>query len=149
MKPTETAQKFKEESDLAVTRIWHIEPGPADAPETIYAGVEPAALFRSDDRGGTWQDFEALNYHPTRKEWQPGNGGLCLHSVLVDPRNPKHLVIGISAVGAFESRNGGRSWTTENQGGRARVMPDQYPEGGESVPKVGRGAPRGGPIFPP
>src|SRR3989475_9215697 len=147
MKPPQTAPKLKEGSALAVTRIWHIEPGPADAPETIYAGVEPAALFRSDDRGGTWQDFEALNYHPTRKEWQPGNGGLCLHSVLVDPRNPKHLVIGISAVGAFESRNGGRSWTLENQGVRAGVMPNKYPGGGQSVHKLARDASGDGPLF--
>src|SRR5207245_1908807 len=98
MKPTQTAPKFKEGSDLAVTRIWHIEPGPADAPETIYAGVEPAALFRSDDRGGTWQDFEALNYHPTRREWQPGNGGLCLHSVHEHPGTAKHRVSGTSAL---------------------------------------------------
>ncbi len=147
MKPTQTAPKFKEGSGHAVTRIWHIEPGPSDEPETIYAGVEPAALFRSDDRGGTWQDFEALNYHPTRKEWQPGNGGLCLHSVLVDPRNPKHLVIGISAVGAFESRNGGRSWTMENQGVRAGFMPNKYPEWGQCVHKLAWDASGDGSIF--
>src|SRR6266705_203484 len=77
--------------------VYHMTLDPRDG-HTIYAGVEPAALFRSDDRGDTWQDFESLNYHPTRKDWQPGNGGLCLHSVLVDPKNPRHLMIGISAV---------------------------------------------------
>src|SRR3989442_1992475 len=148
MKPTQTAPKFKEGSDLAVTRIWHIEPGPSDEPETIYAGVEPAALFRSDDRGGTWQDFEALNYHPTRKEWQPGNGGLGPPFVLVGPRNPKHLVIGISAVGAFESRNGGRSWSIEKQGGRGRVIANKYPEWGQSVHQFGLDASRDRFILP-
>src|SRR5438445_11039267 len=123
MRPTQTATKIKRASYIAETRIWHIEPGPADAPETIYAGVEPAALFRSDDRGGTWQDFEALNYYPTRKEWQSGNGGLCLHSVRVDSRNPKHLVTAISAVGAFESLNDARWWTTDNQEVQARFNP--------------------------
>src|SRR5881628_2798452 len=108
-KATRGAPKFKEGSDLSVSRVWHIEPGPANAPDTIYAGVEPAALFRSDDRGETWQDIDSLNYHPTRKDWQAGGGGLCLHSVLVDPRNPRHLVIGISAVGAFETRDGCRT----------------------------------------
>src|SRR2546430_5522772 len=95
MKPTQTAPKFKEGSDLAVTRIWHVEPGPADAPETIYAGVEPAALFRTADRGGTWQDFEAPNYQPTRKEWQPGKGDPRPHSRSRGPLSPKHLVLGI------------------------------------------------------
>src|SRR5213594_1546878 len=105
-KATQAFPKFKEGSDLSVSRIWHIEPGPSEAPDTIYAGAEPAALFRSDDRGDTWHDLGSLNYHPTRKEWQPGGGGLCLHSVLVDPRNARHLIVGISAVGAFETRDG-------------------------------------------
>src|SRR5439155_98516 len=118
-KATRGAPKFKDGSDLSVSPVWHIEPGPANAPDTISAGVEPAALFRSDDRGETWQDIDSLNYHPTRKDWQPGGGGLCLYSVLVDPRNPRHLVIGISAVGAFETRDAGRTWTTENRGVRA------------------------------
>jgi hypothetical protein len=131
--PTKSAPRFKEDSGLAVKRIWHIEPSPADDPETVYAGVEPAALFRSDDRGDTWEDFDALNYHPTRKEWQPGNGGLCLHSVLVDPRDPDHLVVGISAVGTFESRDGGERWTTENRGVRADFLPTKYPEMGQCV----------------
>src|SRR2546427_12854487 len=74
-KATQAAPKFKEGSDLSVSRVWHVEPGPSKTPDTIYAGVEPAALFRSDDRGGTWHDLDALNYHPTTKEWQPGGGG--------------------------------------------------------------------------
>ena len=147
LKATTTAPKFKEGSDLSVSRIWHIEPGPSNAPDTIYAGVEPAALFRSDDRGDTWHDVESLNYHPTRKDWQPGNGGLCLHSVLVDPRNPRHLMIGISAVGAFETRDGGRSWTTENRGVRAEFMPNKYPEWGQCVHKLAWDASGDGAIF--
>ena len=135
-KPTSSSPKFKEGSDLAVSRVWHIEPGSSNEPDTIYAGVEPAALFRSEDRGDTWEDFGALNYHPTRKGWQPGGGGLCLHSILVDPRKPKHLVIGISAVGAFESRDAGRSWTMENRGVRAGFLPNPYPEWGQCVHKV-------------
>jgi len=147
VKPTAASPKFKEGSGLAVTRIWHIEPGPADSPETIYAGAEPASLFRSDDRGDSWDDFDTLNYHPTRKEWQPGNGGLCLHSVLVDPRNPKHLMIGISAVGAFETRDGGKSWTTENKNVRVEFMPNRYPEWGQCVHKLAWDASGDGAIF--
>jgi hypothetical protein len=133
MKPTSNAPRFREGFGLAVKRLWHIEPGPADEPDSLYVGVEPAALFRSGDRGETWDDIEALNYHPTRKEWQPGNGGLCLHSVLVDPKDSDHLVVGASAVGTFETRDGGRTWTMENRGVRADFMPNKYPEWGQCV----------------
>src|SRR5207244_9919783 len=100
-KPTSSSPKFKEGSDLAVSRVWHIEPGSSNEPDTIYAGVEPAALFRSEDRGDTWEDIGALNYHPTRKEWQPGGGGLCLHSILVDSRKQENYVISIREDGCF------------------------------------------------
>src|SRR2546422_1857272 len=146
-KATQASPKFKEGSDLSVSRVWHIEPGPSKTPDTIYAGVEPAALFRSDDRGDSWHDLDSLNYHPTRKEWQPGGGGLCLHSVLVDPRNARHLIVGISAVGAFETRDGGRSWTTENRGVRAGFLPNQYPEWGQCVHKLAWDASGDGSLF--
>src|SRR5437016_1780062 len=147
LKATAHAPKFKDGSGLAVTRVWHLEPGPADEPETIYAGVEPAALFRSEDRGETWGDIDALNYHPTRKDWQPGFGGLCLHSVLVDPRKPRHLLAGISSVGTFESKDGGRTWTTENRGVRAEFMPNKYPEWGQCVHKLAWDGSGDGAIF--
>ncbi len=147
LKATAHAPKFKDGSGLAVTRVWHLEPGPADEPETIYAGVEPAALFRSEDRGETWGDIDALNYHPTRKDWQPGFGGLCLHSVLVDPRKPRHLLAGISSVGTFESKDGGRTWTTENRGVRAEFMPNKYPEWGQCVHKLAWDGSGDGSIF--
>ncbi|MEK6986694.1 MAG: exo-alpha-sialidase [Candidatus Thermoplasmatota archaeon] len=133
LRSTKASPKFDPNSGLAVTRLWHIEPGPADRPETLYVGVEPAALFRSDDQGDTWTGFPALNYHPTRKDWQPGFGGLCAHSVLVDPRNPRHLLVGISAVGTWESKDGGDTWTMENQNVRADFLPSKYPEMGQCV----------------
>lgn len=146
-KATRTIPKFDASSGLALSRVWHLEPGHADEPDTIYAGVEPAALFRSDDRGETWRGFDSLNYHPTRKEWQPGNGGLCLHSVLVDPRDPRHVVAGISAVGTFETRDGGGTWTMENQGVRADFMPNAYPEYGQCIHKLAWDASTDGSIF--
>lgn len=146
-KATKNVPKFDPSSGLAVTRVWHIEPGPADASETIYAGVEPAALFRSDDRGDTWRGFDALNHHPTRKDWQPGNGGLCLHSILVDPRDARHLVIGISAVGTWETRDGGVTWTMENQGVRTDFLPNKYPEYGQCVHKLAWDGAEDGSIF--
>lgn len=130
---TKSAPKFKEDSGLALKEIWHIEPGPQDAPGTVYAGVEPAALFRSDDGGDSWTGFDSLNYYPGRDQWNPGNGGLCAHSVLVDPRDPRHLLVGISSVGTFESRDGGESWTTENRNVRAGFLPDPYPETGQCI----------------
>ncbi len=133
LRTTKAAPKFDADSGLAVTRLWHIEPGPAQEPETVFVGVEPAALFRSRDRGDTWEGFPALNHHPNRKNWQPGFGGLCAHSVLVDPRNPRHLFVGISAVGTWESRDGGATWTPENRNVRAGFLPDPYPETGQCV----------------
>ena len=130
---TKAAPKFREGSGLALKQIWHIEPGPADAADTLYVGVEPAALFRSDDRGDSWSGFDSLNYRPGRAQWQPGFGGLCAHSVLVDPRDPRHLLVGISSVGTFESRDGGDSWTTENRNVRADFLPTKYPETGQCV----------------
>ncbi len=132
-KSTKSAPKFDPESGLAVTRLWHIEPGSPGEPETVYVGVEPAALFRSRDRGDAWEGFPSLNYHPGRKDWQPGFGGLCAHSVLVDPRNPRHLLVGISAVGTWESKEAGATWTPENQNVRAEFMPNKYPETGQCV----------------
>jgi hypothetical protein len=147
VKATREHPKFREGSDLAMTRVWHLEPGPPNEPETVYAGIEPAALFRSDDRGDSWTDFPGLNYHETRAKWNPGNGGLCAHSVLVDPRKPRHLLVGISSVGTFESRDGGDSWTMENQGVRAGFLPNQYPEYGQCVHHLTWDSSRDGSIF--
>ena len=130
---TKSVPRFREGSGLALTRIWHLEPGPADSPATLYAGVEPAALFRSDDRGDSWTGFDGLNDYPNRKDWTPGFGGLCAHSVLVDPRDSEHLVVGISAVGTFESRDAGNSWTPKNGNVRAGFLPNPYPETGQCV----------------
>ena len=133
LKSTKGAPKFDPESGLAVSRIWHVEPGTPQEPETVYVGVEPAALFRSRDRGDTWEGFPALNYHPGRKDWQGGFGGLCAHSVLVDPRNPRHLLVGISAVGTWESKDGGATWAPKNENVRAEFLPNKYPETGQCV----------------
>lgn len=147
VKPTRGRPAFREGSGLAVAQVWHLEPGPRGEPDTLYAGVEPAALFRSDDRGDSWQDFPGLNYHATREKWQPGYGGLCAHSVLVDPRDPRHLLVGISAVGTFESRDGGGTWTMENQGVRVGHLPTDYPEYGQCVHHLAWDSAQDGSIF--
>jgi len=139
--------KFPEGADASVKQIWQIALGHPDQPDTLYCGVEPAALFRSDDAGASWSLNSGLYDHPHRPQWMPGGGGLCLHSILVDPRKPKHLVIGISAVGAFESRDAGRSWTMENRGVRAGFLPNPYPEWGQCVHKIAWDASADGSVF--
>ncbi len=102
---------------------------------TLYAGVEPAGLFRSDDDGRTWQHVEGLQRHPSRPEWQPGGAGLILHSIVPHPQDPDRLWVGISAAGVFGTADGGRTWQARNRGTRADFMPEdqRYPEHGQCV----------------
>src|SRR6478752_5135948 len=90
-------------------RVWHLEPSLAD-PETVYAGVEDAALFRSTDGAQTWHELPGLRGHGSGSRWQPGAGGLCLHTILLDPADPKRMFIAISAAGAFRTDDGGHTW---------------------------------------
>jgi photosystem II stability/assembly factor-like uncharacterized protein len=115
-----------------IDTVWNVTP----ADGTIYAGVEPAGLFRSDDGGGTWQHVAGLRDHPSRPGWQPGAGGLCLHSIAPHPTDPDHMWVGISAVGTFETTDGGQTWQTRNRGVRAGFLPDPAPEFGQCVHKL-------------
>ncbi len=130
---------FPAESGQNLEKVWHVEPGRPQEPGVIYAGVEPAALFKSTDNGETWQWLQGLSNHPTRKDWQPGAGGLCLHTIVLDPTNVKNMLVAISAAGVFRSNDGGDTWHPSNKGTRANFMPDQppvYPEFGQCVHKV-------------
>jgi len=102
----------------------------------VFAGVDPAALYRSDDRGETFQPNEALLNHPERSYWMPGFGGLCLHTVLPDPRDSNRMIVGISSAGVYRTDDGGRTWTAQNRGIRATFMPNKYPEFGQCVHKI-------------
>jgi photosystem II stability/assembly factor-like uncharacterized protein len=117
-----------------ITTIWNITPS-ADS-KTLYAGVEPAGLFRSDDRGESWTHVGGLREHPSRPEWVPGAGGLILHSIALDPTNPDHMWVGISSVGAFETTDGGATWDTRNKGVRADFYPGPPPDFGQCVHKL-------------
>ena len=114
------------------TRVWHLEPSPHDR-DTVYAGVEDAALFRSTDGGDSWHELAGLREHGTGSQWQPGAGGMCLHTVLLDPTDPQRLFGAISAAGAFRSDDGGASWQAVNQGLRSEGIPDPQAEVGHCV----------------
>jgi photosystem II stability/assembly factor-like uncharacterized protein len=116
-------------------RVWHLEPSHTD-PDTIYAGVEDAALFKSTDGGGSWQELSGLRGHGTGKHWQPGAGGLCLHTILIDPSNADRLFVAISAAGAFRSDDGGQSWKAINRGLRSEGIPDPDAEVGHCVHRI-------------
>jgi photosystem II stability/assembly factor-like uncharacterized protein len=116
----------------SITTVWSI----ARADGLLYAGVEPAGLFRSEDGGRSWSHVSGLRDHPSRPDWQPGNGGLCLHSIVSHPTDPQRLWVGISAVGTFETGDGGTTWQPRNRGVRADFLPDPAPELGQCVHKL-------------
>ena len=113
-------------------RVWHFEPHPTD-PDTVFAGVEDAALFKSTDGGATWGELDALRHHRTAGIWQPGAGGMCLHTILIDPSDPDRMYVAISAAGAFRTDDAGASWTPINKGLRSQFLPDEDAEVGHCV----------------
>ncbi len=116
-------------------RVWHLEPSLKD-PDTVYAGVEDAAIFKSDDAGQTWAELPGLRTHETSASWAPGAGGLCLHTILIDPSKPDRMYGAISAAGVFRTDDGGRSWQPANRGLRSNTMPDQDAEVGHCVHRL-------------
>ncbi|WP_030921823.1 WD40/YVTN/BNR-like repeat-containing protein [Streptosporangium amethystogenes] len=113
-------------------RVWHLEPSLTD-PDTVYAGVEDAALFRSVDGGQTWRELPGLRDHRSGPSWQPGAGGMCLHTIIQDPRDPGRIVVAISAAGVFRTDDAGKSWRPMNRGLRSEGIPDQDAEVGHCV----------------
>jgi len=116
-------------------RVWHLEPSLTD-PDTVYAGVEDAALFKTTDGGKTWQELSGLRGHGTGPNWQPGAGGMCLHTILLDPKNPGRIFIAISAAGAFRSDDGGKSWKPINKGLKSQYIPNPEAEVGHCVHRI-------------
>jgi len=114
------------------TRVWHLEPSPTD-PDIVYAGVEDAALFKSIDGGRSWQELSGLRGHGTGPNWQPGAGGLCLHTIILDKNNPDRIVTAISAAGAFRSDDGGGTWKPITRGLRSDFLPEPEAEIGHCV----------------
>jgi photosystem II stability/assembly factor-like uncharacterized protein len=117
-------------------KVWNIKPGRASESGVLYAGAEPASLFISSDRGETWAMNDALFDHPHRGTWFPGNGGLCLHTILLDPQDPDRMYIAVSTGGCYRTDDGGRTWSPRNRNVRADFLPNKFPEYGQCVHKV-------------
>jgi photosystem II stability/assembly factor-like uncharacterized protein len=134
--PEEANVKFPEGTGAALKQIWQIVPGRAGEADTLYCGVEPAALFVSRDAGATWSLAEELWNHPQRPRWEPGGGGLCMHTILLDPSDAQRIRIAVSTGGMYVTEDGGATWRPSNQGVRAEFLPEKYPEFGQCVHKV-------------
>ncbi|HUH13116.1 MAG TPA: hypothetical protein VMK65_08395 [Longimicrobiales bacterium] len=130
----ESAPHFSDERGL--TAVWHLAPGPASQPATLYAGIEPAGLFVSHDAGAGWRSVDGLNEHPTRERWQPAGGALALGSIAIDPREPARILCAISAGGVYRSDDGGATWRPANRGLRADFLPRAFPEAGQCVHRM-------------
>ena len=127
-------------------RVWHMEPSLTE-PDTVFAGVEDAALFKSTDGGESWQELAGLRGHGTGPQWQPGAGGMGLHTIILDPSNPQRIYIAISAAGAFRTDDGGKNWKPINQGLRSPYIPDPNAEIGHCVHHVAMHPTRPGVLF--
>ncbi|RKN38565.1 WD40/YVTN/BNR-like repeat-containing protein [Streptomyces hoynatensis] len=134
--PDRAALRFPEGTGASLTRVWQLHPAGPEEPGVVYAGVEPAALFRSEDGGESFALVRPLWEHPTRERWEPGGGGLGLHTVLTDPRDPASVTVAISAAGVFRTRDACRSWSPSNTGVEAVFLPDRHPEFGQCVHKI-------------
>jgi len=116
-------------------RVWHLEPSLSD-PDTVYAGVEDAALFKSTDGGAEWNEVPGLREHGTGPSWQPGAGGMCLHTIVLDPSDPNRMFAAISAAGAFRTDDAGATWKPINRGLRSEQLPDADAEVGHCVHRI-------------
>ncbi len=116
-------------------RVWHLEPSPGD-PDTVYAGVEDAALFQSTDGGMNWREFDGLRRHTSGPDWMPGAGGMCLHTILLHPQKPERITVAISAAGAFRSDDHGVSWQAINRGLYSEQIPNPQAEVGHCVHRL-------------
>jgi BNR/Asp-box repeat len=127
-------------------RVWHLEPS-LDDPDTVYAGVEDAAMFRTTDGGMTWHELPGLRRHGSGPRWQPGAGGLCLHTILLDPSRPGRMFIAISAAGAFRTDDGGQTWRPINRGLHSQYIPDPEADVGHCVHRIAQNPSRPDVLF--
>jgi serine/threonine protein kinase len=134
--PQQAPIRFPTDTGVSLKNIWQITLGRPEEPDVLYCGVEPAALFETRDAGETWSLVRGLFDHPHRPRWMPGNGGLALHTIVLDPANNQRIYVAISAGGVYRTDDGGCTWTAQNRGIRAMTMPDRYPEFGQCIHKI-------------
>jgi hypothetical protein len=127
---------FPADTGASLARVWQLAPGPAGQPDRVYAGVEPSALFVSDDGGRTYEFVRGLWDHPHREQWGAGFGGQAIHTVLPHPTDPDRVLVAMSTGGVYTTRDGGKTWQASNTGIKAYFYPDPYPEFGQCVHKV-------------
>ena len=141
--------RFPADSGRALAQIWQIAPGRPTEPNILYCGVEPSALFESRDGGESWEPNKGLLNHEHQPKWQPGGGGLCLHTIIADPNNTRRILVAMSTGGVYRSDDGGKSWRARNAGVRAQFLPEEhrYPEFGQCVHKVVHHPARPGRLF--
>src|SRR5437773_1560958 len=126
--PQEASIRFPADTGVSLRNIWQISLGRADEPDVLYCGVEPAALFETHDGGETWSLVRGLFDHPHRPRWVPGNGGLALHTIVLDPADKQRMYVAISAGGVYRTNDAGRTWTAQNRGIRVTFMPGRSEE---------------------
>ena len=132
----EVPPRFTDRKDKTLNKVWHIEPGRSDEPGALYAGADPASLFKTEDGGMSWQELPSLADHPSSEHWEAGLGGLCLHSIALDKRDPSRMWVAISAAGVFGTGDDGETWSPLNKGVRADFLPDKYPRFGQCTHKL-------------
>jgi photosystem II stability/assembly factor-like uncharacterized protein len=134
--PPEGSIGFPKDADASLERVWQIQPGPANQPDVVYAGTQPSSLWKSTDRGVTFELVRGLWDHPHREQWGAGFGGQAIHTVLPHPTDRQRISVAMSTGGVYQTTDGGESWSPANKGIKARFMPDPWPEFGQCVHKI-------------
>ncbi|QNA72220.1 exo-alpha-sialidase [Streptomyces sp. So13.3] len=138
--PARPAVKFPEDTGTSLERVWQLHPAGPAAPDVVYAGTQPGALFRSEDGGESFAFVRSLWEHPQRAEWNAGFGGQAVHTVVTDPRNADAVTVAVSTGGVYRSLDGGASWTPSNTGVQCTFQPERFPEFGQCVHKIAQDA---------
>jgi BNR/Asp-box repeat len=145
--PPEGSIRFPADTGTSLERVWQIQPGPAFEPEVVYAGAEPSSLWRSTDRGVTFELVRGLWDHPHRPKWEPGFGGQAIHTVIPHPDDRNRVTVAMSTGGVYRTADGGDSWAASNSGIKAYFRPDPWPEFGQCVHKIARNPARPDEMF--